>query len=294
MLIFCDESWKEDDQKQKVGTLAAIAIPRKDYNDFEDRVFHVAEKYLGAECARNGELKGKHLLSPYEFRRIAASQTSNSLKLNCARELLEEMRFRKFQAFAVVVQTKSEVELLCEDGESLDRPYAFLMERVNSYVSEKANVHASFCFDDRGIGRNAQVGTAFRNFLARSKQGRSFRRILRTPTFAFSHLSAGIQMADLLCTVVNRFHADVKHNPAIRGFYTIAKSLEWVSAVNPDTGYPTRGFKSIKTEKKERRPAAVAGEGLEGPRSASLPQGTSPDGKVSQAGDAERPPSQRP
>jgi hypothetical protein len=244
MLLFCDESWKTNGDGKRVGTLAAVAIPREVYNELEDRVFFLAEKYWGFQNARNREIKGKQLLSHYEYAREARGEVS--MKLAFARELLEELRTREIKVFASVVYRESEVDLLCEEGEQLDRPYLFLMERVHAYVVERGpGVRGSLTFDDRGLGQNCRVAEAYRNFLTRSKMGRSFAGLTRTPFFAYSSYSTGIQLADVVCTVVNRFHTERAASPKIGILYGIVRQLEWVAAAETAEGYMLHGIKVL-------------------------------------------------
>lgn len=215
MLVFCDESWRTNDETgKKVGTLAAVAIPEAAYNDLSDRVFGLAVKYFGFENARLREIKGKQLLSPYEFRRETANEVS--IKLSFARELLEELRTRKLKVFASIAAGEKEVDLLCESPDQLDRPYRFLMERISAYVGEIGpDERAIITFDDRGSRLNAQVGEAYRNFLSRSRTGRSFGNLARTPFFTYSTLATGIQVADLVCTLST---ASTRARPLRRAF----------------------------------------------------------------------------
>jgi hypothetical protein len=244
VLVFCDESWKQDGTGRKVGTLAAVAIRRSDYNAIEDRMFALAERYFGFQAARTMEIKGKELLNAYEYRREARGEIS--IKLNFARDLLEEMRARELRAFASVVFQEAEVDLLCADAEQLDRPYLFLMERVHAFLLESgADAHATVTFDDRGLTTNGQVAQAYRNFLTRSRMGRSFARLIRSPSFAYSSHSTGLQLADVLCAVVNRFHTDRAASPRVQLFWNIARQIEW-KATNPDAeGRTLHGFKVI-------------------------------------------------
>ena len=244
MLVFCDESWKETTDGKKVGTLAAVAIPRADYNSIEDRVFLLAQKYFGFKNAREKEIKGKRLLTSYEYNREAKGHVS--LKLAFARELMEEMRARKLAAFASVVFSEREVELLCEESDRLDRPYSFLLERAQGHVSEVgSDCRGALVFDDRGLLLNKRVAEAYRNFLTRSRVGRSFEGLLRSPFFAYSHCCTGLQLADLLCTVVNRYHTERDASPHIRTLYSLARDMEWRAKEPNAEGYLLAGFKCL-------------------------------------------------
>ena len=87
MLVFCDESWKENGDGKKVGTLSAVAIPAHAYNAIDDCVFHLKEKYFGLENARAREAKGEQLLSHYEYKRESAGEVSISSRspASCSR-----------------------------------------------------------------------------------------------------------------------------------------------------------------------------------------------------------------
>jgi hypothetical protein len=244
MLVFCDEAWKDNQEGKKVGTLAAIAIPRLDYNAIEDRVFVLAEKYFGFDNARTRETKGKQILNAYEYQRELAGAVS--MKLAFGRELLEEIRARQFKVFASVVYREGEVDLLCDDAELLDRPYKYLLERLNDYLIELGPERvASVTFDDRGIKLNDRVAKAYRNFLCRSREGRSYSGLLRTPSFAYSANCVGIQLADLVCTVVNRNFVERRKSPKIPLFYSIIQACEWSAARPDENGYVRTGIKVI-------------------------------------------------
>lgn len=243
MLIFCDEAWKERADGRKVGTIAAVAIPKDRYNALADRIFFLAEKYWGFENARSREIKGKQLLNAYELRREEHGQAS--MKLSFARELMEELRAQSIKIFAIVVHREHEVDLLCEDPDRIDRPYLFLMERIHEYMLELGErATASVTFDDRGMKLNGQVATAYGNFLTRSKVGRSFHTLLRHPFFAYSHNSRGLQLADLICTIVNRQHT-LDRTPRIEGFYNIVRRLQWTAAEENEEGYRLQGLRIL-------------------------------------------------
>lgn len=249
MLIFCDESWRQSRDGKKVGTLAAIAIPEKDYNDIDYRLFALKAKYFGPENSER-EVKGKSLLSNYEFRR-EANEKVISIKLSFANDLLEELRVRRVTVFGSIVTTSNEVDLLCEDSERFDRPYKYLMERVHEYLMQQANGSAgSLIFDDRGIVLNQRVATAFRNFLAKSKMGQSFATLVRSANFAYSQTSAGLQLADLVCTVIARYHTDKDASWRVPHFYQIVKDLEFRSRERGIDGFFHSGIKIVGEKSK--------------------------------------------
>jgi len=244
MLIFCDESWKENSAGKKVGTLAAVAIEPEGYIQLADRVFLTKERYFGFENARDREIKGKNLISRYEFRRQQSGEVS--IKLAFARDILESIKSLGVSVFASVVYREEEVDLLCEDPGKLDRAYWFLLERFHEFVLERSDHRvASVVFDDRGLTRNQAVGAAYGNFLARSRTGRSYHTLLRHPLFAYSHHSVGLQLADLVCTIVNRFHTARGDLPGIEWYYGLVKSMEWVSSSPNSDGFVLRGIKVL-------------------------------------------------
>ena len=169
-----------------------------------------------------------------------------SLKLAFARELLEELKFRSLKVFASVIYAEQEVDLLCEDVAQFDRAYWFLMERINVYLQELGgDAVGSLVFDDRGLTLNERVATGYRNFLSRSKLGRSFSRLLRVPFFAYSKASTGLQLADLVCTVVNRFHTDRTASHHIPAMYSLVRDMEWKAKVPNADGYWLSGIKIL-------------------------------------------------
>ena len=75
--------------------------------------------------------------------------------------------------------------------------------------------------------------------------GRSFRRIVRSPGFTYSHLSCGVQLADLACTVINRFHTDRMRMPRLRDYYNLLRSMVWRAKAPNAQGYVLEGLKII-------------------------------------------------
>lgn len=108
-----------------------------------------------------------------------------------------------------------------------------------------ADTRASVAFDDRGLGQNCRVAEAYRNFLTRSKLGRSFSGLLRTPFFSYSQHSVGIQLADLVCTIINRFYTDRVASPRIPVLHGIVRQMEWHAKQANEDGYLLHGIKII-------------------------------------------------
>ncbi len=240
MIVFCDESWKNNTSGKMIGTLAAVGLPRKSFNKLVDSVFFIASKYFGLQNARAVEIKGKRLLCTYEYRRQAGGTVS--MKMAFARELLEVLRSYNATVFASVVESDRDVQLLCSD--KLERPYLYLMERINGWATEN-NAIADIVFDDRGLKANSSVSESFTEFLVRSRSGRSWSGIMRTPLFAYSNCSRGIQMADLVCTVVNRYFTDRNASPMIPLLYKIVESLQYRAKEANIDGYMHKGIKFI-------------------------------------------------
>jgi hypothetical protein len=69
MLIFFDETFRNSLSYPGVslGVLSGIAIPENELHRVATDIYQLKYKHLGAEFARDGEIKGKELLKNWVF-----------------------------------------------------------------------------------------------------------------------------------------------------------------------------------------------------------------------------------
>ncbi len=69
MLIFFDETFRTSLKHPDVtfGALCGVAIPESQLHKVASDIYQLKYKHLGAEFARDGEIKGKDLLKNYTF-----------------------------------------------------------------------------------------------------------------------------------------------------------------------------------------------------------------------------------
>lgn len=83
--------------------------------------------------------------------------------------------------------------------------HRFLLQRINA-LTAKNDDRAIVVFDEGGPSVKGGVEPRFTNFMMRTVEGRSFRRILETPFSVKSESQIGIQLADLFAGIIRLYH----------------------------------------------------------------------------------------
>jgi len=245
MLFFIDESWQQTkDGKYKVGVLGVVQIKCHDYNQCSNEIYNLKKNVLGYD-AGNIEIKGKAIFRNYLFKLESKGIISNELGL--ARKIFNYIQVLGVSCFASVVWAKKEIELSCANENQLERPFFFLFERIDQFMKENhPEMKAHIIFDDRGIQTNRLISKSVSNFFHKSTAGRSFESIIKTPFFAISTESIGIQIADMFAYIIGaRFTGRRK----IKEFFEAVKKLEFQSRAlfsSDGKSYCLKGIKVIK------------------------------------------------
>ena len=142
--------------------------------------------------------------------------------------------------FAIVVERPSAPPL--GDETFLPLYFQYLVERIQ-LLAEEENEMATLLFD--GNGENfGGLSTKFNSFLYRSNQGQLHTRITDAPFFVDSKITAGIQIADMVASVIRQHQQEelYKGMPvgdhyllAIRRYYRIIEQKS-VSLTTSDGG----------------------------------------------------------
>lgn len=174
------------------------------------------------------ELKGVKLITHRVFER-----RSNEWEL--VESFFDLCRALPFVLFAVVMEHPQRLPRGSDSGGEtyLPNQYRYLLQRVNQHCQEQGDI-AILLFD--GDGPTLFGGTLpskFESFLYRSTEGQSFNAICDAPFFVDSRLTQGIQIADMVSSVVRLYqeHELYKGLPigdrflsAINRYYEIIKS----------------------------------------------------------------------
>lgn len=207
MLIFLDESFRENNSQSKpapFGVLAGVSLREDALTAIAQDVYQLKYKHLGAEFAKDGEIKGKELTKRYAFNLEAKGIESKNL--NLARDLVRYIRRKKIRVFGCVCFRPDMQAFKCQDLTVLDRTYRYLFERIDVFMKiESPTEKAILVFDDRDHGTNTNNATAITNFFLRSPDGLAMDSIIDTPFFAISQAqNVGLQLADFVTTIIGQ------------------------------------------------------------------------------------------
>ena len=142
--------------------------------------------------------------------------------------------------FAIVVERPTS---LPQGGDTfLPLYFQYLVERIE-LLAEETDDMATLLFD--GNGENfGGLSTKFNSFIYRSAQGQLYTRITDAPFFVDSKITAGIQVADMVASVIRQHQqAELyKQTPvgdefllAIRRYYRIVEQ-KTINLASPDGG----------------------------------------------------------
>ncbi len=159
----------------------------------------------------NIELKGVNLITRRVFER-----RSNEWEL--VESFFDLCRTLPFVLFAVVMEHPSQMPCFFDPGREsyLPNQYRYLLQRVHQYATDQGNL-VTLLFD--GDGPTLLGGTLpsrFESFLYRSLEGQSFTSICEAPFFVDSQITQGIQITDMVASVVRLYQEHDLH----RGFPT--------------------------------------------------------------------------
>jgi hypothetical protein len=233
MLIFFDESFRksETEPSKALGILCGIAIPEKQLYKVVADVFQLKLKHLGAQYAREKEIKGRELLKPYVFKLETKGISSKNLAL--VADLLDYIVSKDLMIFGCVCFEDGLRAFRCEDVRALDKTFRYIFERVDIYIKrEYPDRMAKLIFDNRGYQINKQNAEAITNFFVRSPAGLALDSILKTPLFAISEAqNVGLQLADVVTSVVGLRFAG---SPVVNAYWNKLKSAiyRWPTAMD--------------------------------------------------------------
>lgn len=225
MLIFFDETFRESllYKDRPLGALCGIAIPEKQLARVASDIYQLKLKHMGADFARDEEIKGKEIFKNYVFGLQAKGIMSRNLALG--EDLLDYIYNKHLPVFGCVCFEKTFQKFQVDDVTALDKTFRFLFERIDMWMKiHHPTEKALLVFDDRDYGINQKNAEAIANFFQRSAAGLSMDSILQTPFFAISQSqNIGLQLADLVATVIGlRFSS---HKPITPYFTKLRRCI---------------------------------------------------------------------
>jgi hypothetical protein len=158
------------------------------------------------------ELKGSRLLNRRTFRRrpeiVAFVEEFFSALLNLP-----------ITVFAMIME-RPEVALNSMDT-MLPTQFRFLIERIQLFA--EANDEMATMLFDGDAGQFGGLSYKFSAFLYRSEEGRASTNITDTPFFGDSKTSAGIQIADMVASVVRQYEEEeLYRRPPMNDLFLLA------------------------------------------------------------------------
>ena len=156
------------------------------------RLHGLKRDFLGRE---RKELKASNLIKRSTFRRKPEY-------VSFLEEFFNTLLNLPLTIFAVIMQAPFERRDLGEDH-YLPNRFRFLVQRVE-LLAEEQDAMATIMFDG-SAGLYGGIGWQFNGYLYRSEEGRTCTHITDAPSFVDSQTSAGIQIADMVASVVRQY-----------------------------------------------------------------------------------------
>ena len=194
MLVFIDESGHphpNDGNPRPV--VVAVCIDAEHSRLVSGRIHALKRDFLGRERERM-ELKALNLLNRRTYRR----KPDYAAFLE---EFFGSILNLPITVFGVIMQAPFDERV--DDDNLLPNRFRYLLQRIELLAEEK-NKMATILFDG-APNLYGDVGWKFNSFLYRSDEGRACTHITDAPAFVDSRTSAGIQIADMIASVIRQY-----------------------------------------------------------------------------------------
>jgi hypothetical protein len=206
-------------------------------------LYNARKKFFGVEHARDLtlELKGKDLLSRSSFKMAKKNGTSTNHEI--VRRILHKCIECQVQhpIFLFGATVFGETSTITNVGKNrLSAPLADILNKVSdaaTRLNEKSVVH--LVFDGQMCGAEPHIAASVRRFVS----GVQLRNVSHYPLIGVSHVTPGIQLADIVAFILGRCAHD---DPDFISWFEALQPLEWTGSI---AGFQRRGFQ--KWEKDE-------------------------------------------
>ncbi len=238
MLAFIDESGHPhpNDPCQR-PVVVSVCIDEASGRTIAARLHGLKRNLLGQERM---ELKANNLINRHTFRR-------RPHYISFLEEFYNTLRNLPVTIFAVIMEKPFENKQLDEDY--LPNRFRFLLQRIE-LLAEESDSRATIMFDG-SASLYGGLGWQFNGYLYRSEEGKALRHITDVPAFVDSKTSHGIQIADMVASVIRQYEeAELYRQSPQMGdtyLYTIRR---WYNLIKQKTrddlttidGYQRPGF----------------------------------------------------
>lgn len=242
MLVYLDESGHpHPNDPSSRPVVVAVCVQERDARKVAGRLHGLKRDVLDRERM---EMKGSRLLNRPTFRRRPDM-------VAFVEEFFGALWNLPITVFAVVMERPA-IPPYPNDMKLPDQ-FRFLMQRVQLLAESKDDM-ATLLFDG-SAGQLGGLSFKFGSFLYRSEEGRACTNITDTPFFGDSKASAGVQIADMIASVIRQYEeAELYRNTpagdpflfAVRRYYRIIER-KTIDQITHD-GYPRPGLYRMSAE----------------------------------------------
>ena len=194
MLVFIDESGHpHPNDANPRPVVVAVCIEAENLRLVSGRVHAIKRDLLGHEREKM-ELKGADLLNRRTYQR----------KLDYVaflEEFFVNLSNLPITIFGVIMQAPFSEQ--ANKDNLLPNRFRYLVQRIELLAEEKDKM-ATIMFDG-APNLYGEVGWKFNSYLYRSDEGRACTHITDAPAFVDSRTSAGIQIADMVASVIRQY-----------------------------------------------------------------------------------------
>ena len=193
MLVFIDESGHpHPNDPNKCPVVVAVCIAETDARSISGRLHALKRDMLGSERM---ELKAVNILNRRTYGRKPQYR-------EFIEELFSAIMNLPLTVFAITMQSPFP-EAPNSDNLILPERFRFLLQRIE-LLAEQRDEMATIMFDG-SPNLYGGISLRFNSFLYRSEEGRACSHITDAPSFVDSKASAGIQIADVVASVIRQF-----------------------------------------------------------------------------------------
>lgn len=241
-----------------IFTLTAVVLPLSRWRDFDRKYNNLKERFFPDETQKKGrkedvEIKGNDLTCPRnkdsERRQAFLKQVFRLLKdFNASIFAVTFVKSADNHASAKSLYTKG---------------FQILLERFNDYL--ESSEERSERFDDgiiicdsragaiKGRGLDKDIAKSYQTYIFGNEKGRQFTRLQETPLFADSKITVGLQLVDIVSSVIYANHyayhmrgienaPDYSHT---RKWWKCIQELEYVRSMPNKSAYPIYGIRVV-------------------------------------------------
>jgi hypothetical protein len=252
MLAFIDESGSiHQNDSNPVSALVAVCMAERAHRGVSRQLYATKRAVLGRDDA--GELKAIDLINERTFRRIPE-------KRELVESVFDLINRLDITIFAIVVPrpTKS----INFPVDHLPTPHQFLLQRINA-LAEEVKQEAILVYDGNGMNiQGMNLSACVSDYIFKvAEYNNILRRLVDTPLFVDSRVTPGIQLADLIASVVRQCdpinHAEgitksSSYSSAINRYYRIIKAKSR-DDLRSDSGHTLYGIYKIREDQLYQR-----------------------------------------